>query len=44
MKGGGQRVVTRMEDAARLGCWESGMSGGAEVHNRTIGGIGVDAG
>jgi len=44
VKGDGQRVVTRMEDTALLGCWESGMSRGAEVHNGTIGGIGVEAG
>jgi len=37
-------VVTRMKDMAHLGCWESGMTRGAEVHNRTIGGIGVEAG
>jgi len=43
VKGGGQRVVTRIEDTAHLGCWESGMSRGAEVHNGTIGSIGVEA-
>ena len=37
-------MVTSMEDTACLGCWESGMSHGAEVHNRTIASIGVEAG
>jgi len=45
VKCGGQRVVvTRMEDTACLGCWESGMSCGAEVHNGTIPGSRVEAG
>ena len=44
VKGGGQRVVRRMKDTARLGRGESGMSRGAEVQNGTIGGIGVEAG
>jgi len=42
--GGGQIVVMSMEDMARSGYWESGMSRGAEVQNRTIPGIGVQAG
>jgi len=33
-----------MEDTARLGFWQSGMSHGAEVQNGTISGIGVEAG
>ena len=37
-------MVTRKEDTARLGCGESGMSCGAEVHHGTIEGIGVEAG
>jgi len=44
VKGGGQRVVTSTEDTARLCCWESGTSCGAEVHNGTIPRIGVEAG
>ena len=44
MKGGGQRVVISMEDTAHLGCWESGMCHGAELHDGTIPGIGFEAG
>ena len=44
MKGGGKRVVSRMEDTACLGYWGSGMSCGAKVNNRTIPGIGAEAG
>ena len=43
MKGRWKRVVTRIENTARLGCWGLGMSRGAEVHNGTIPGIGVKA-
>ena len=44
MKGGGQRVVTSMEDMAHFGGGDSGMSHGAEVHNGKVPGIGVEAG
>ena len=37
-------MVKTREDTACLGCWESGMTYGAEVYNGTIGDIGVEAG